>query len=307
MILTVTYNPAVDHTISIETEPHPGRVERATERRFDAGGKGINVSQYLAALDVETAATGLLGGFTGEYVRDLLAAEPFDAPFVGVRDATRLNGTVHAADGEYKFNERGPSVDPTVVEDVLEVVTRELPDRIVVGGSLPPALGPDAIDRIARAGDWETTVDVGGELLGRLESQYACCKPNREELAAATGRTIDSVREAIDAAEELRRTGFDRVVVSLGADGAALISDDERLYAPPIETTVRDTVGAGDALLSGVLAGFEWGTSAKQALALGVAVASRAVATAGSSVPDLEDVGAIQDRVDVVDRSHGPR
>ena len=307
MILTVTYNPAVDHTISIETEPHPGRVERATERRFDAGGKGINVSQYLAALGVETTATGLLGGFTGEYVRDLLAAEPFDAPFVGVEDATRLNGTVHAADGEYKFNERGPSVDPDVVEDVLETVTRESPDRVVVGGSLPPALGPDAIDRIARAGDWETTVDVGGELLAALDAHYACCKPNRKELAAATGHTIDSVAEAIDAAEELRRTGFDRVVVSLGADGAALVSENERLYAPSVQTTVRDTVGAGDALLSGLLAGLERGMSPKQALALGVAVASRAVATAGSGVPDLGNVETLQDRVDVLDRTNEPR
>ncbi|WP_136686604.1 1-phosphofructokinase [Halorhabdus amylolytica] len=306
MILTVTYNPAVDHTISIETEPRPGRVERATERRFDAGGKGINVSQYLAALGVETTTTGLLGGFTGEYVRDLLAAEPFDAPFVDVEDATRLNGTVHAADGEYKFNERGPSVDPDVVEDVLAVVTRELPDQVVVGGSLPPALGPDAIDRISRAGDWETAVDVGGELLARLEAHYACCKPNREELAAATGRSVDSVAEAIDAAEELRRMGYDRVVVSLGADGAALVSEDERLYAPPLQTTVRDTVGAGDALLSGVLAGFERGVSPKQALALGVAVASRAVATTGSGVPDLDDVDTLQNRVDVLDRSSEP-
>jgi len=306
MILTVTYNPAVDHTISIETAPRPGRVERATERRFDAGGKGINVSQYLAGLGVETVATGLLGGFTGEYVRDLLATEPFDAPFVEVADATRLNGTVHAADGEYKFNERGPAVEPDVVEDVLEVVTREAPDHVVVGGSLPPALGPDAIDRIARAGDWETTVDVGGEMLTELDARYAACKPNREELAAATGREIDSVEAAIAAAADFRQFGFDRVVVSLGADGAALVSGDERLYAPALETTVKDTVGAGDALLSGVLAGFERGESPARALALGVAVASRAVATAGSGVPDLAGVDALQDRVGVVDRSADP-
>jgi len=303
MILTVTYNPAVDHTISIETHPEPGHVQRATDRQFDPGGKGINVSQYLAGLGTETVATGLLGGFTGEYVRDILADGPFETRFVTIGDATRLNGTVHAPDGEYKFNERGPAVEPEVVDEIVGIAGRVEPDQVVVGGSLPPALGPDAIDRLAEAGEWATTVDVGGEMLTRLDAHYACCKPNREELAAATGREIDSVEDAIEAAEELRRHGFDHVVVSLGADGALLVSADERLFAPALETTVRDTVGAGDALLSGVTAGFQRGDGPAQALALGMAVASRAVATAGSGVPDLADIEARRDQVEIVDRT----
>ena len=103
MILTVTFNPAVDHTLRIADKPASGRVHRATAGgQFDAGGKGINVSQYLSALGSDTVATGLLGGFTGEYIRSVLSEEPFETIFVNLPSPTRINTTVHAADGEYK-------------------------------------------------------------------------------------------------------------------------------------------------------------------------------------------------------------
>lgn len=290
MILTVTYNPAVDQTMTFDEPLVAETVNRATDARFDAGGKGINVSQFLTGLDTETVATGLLGGFTGEFVTDQLAAAGIETAFVEIEAPTRLNTTALADGTEYKLNQSGPAVDGSVVDGLLDRIARRDPERVLVGGSLPPGLDTDAIDRIAAAGSWETTVDVDGDLLAALDGEYALCKPNREELAAATGRPVETVDDCVTAAGALREQGFERVVASLGADGAVLVGPDGAIHAEPLDIDVVDTVGAGDALLSGVLASLERGESDDLALATGVAVASRVVAQAGTGVPDLNSV-----------------
>mgnify|MGYP000457019514 CR=1 FL=1 len=107
MILTVTYNPAVDQTMTFDEPLVAETVNRATDARFDAGGKGINVSQFLAGMDTETVATGLLGGFTGDFVTDQLQAAGIETAFVATDEPTRLNTTA-LADG---------TVDPETIVD----------------------------------------------------------------------------------------------------------------------------------------------------------------------------------------------
>lgn len=289
MILTVTLNPAVDHTLAIETLPQKGEVNRASwGGKFDAGGKGINVSQYLDALGVETIATGLLGGFTGAFIESELAEEGFETDFGEVTEPTRMNTTVLAADGEYKFNERGPTATAEDVDGLIDRIRAYMPDRVAVAGSLPPGLTAEAIDRIARAGEWQTSVDVGGNLLTELSATYETCKPNREELAAAVDHEVDSVEDAVTASRDLLEFGYERVVTSLGADGAVLVTDETVLYASAVETDVVDTVGAGDSLFAGVLSALDRGESDEDSLAVGVALASAVVTTAGTSSPTVD-------------------
>lgn len=299
MILTVTLNPAVDHTLRIQNTPRVDHVNRAVEGgQFDAGGKGINVSQYLAALGTDTVATGLLGGFTGDFIRTNLSDEPFETIFVDVEQPTRVNTTVLADDGEYKFNERGPSVGENAVEQLLQWLDALRPDRVAIAGSLPPGLGPETIDRLASAGPWKTSVDVGGALLTSLSASYDTCKPNREELAEAVDRDVETIEDAVEAARELLGRGYERVVTSLGADGAVLVTEDTVLHAEAPETDVVDTVGAGDSLFAGVLAGLDRGDSEADALRTGITAASTIVATQGTSPPALDD--AIDRRDSVV-------
>ena len=290
MILTVTFNPAVDQTMTFDEPLAPATVNRAADARFDAGGKGINVSQFLTALDTETAATGLLGGFTGQFITEQLQSAGIETAFVETDEPTRLNTTALADGTEYKLNQSGPVVEPAVVDDLLTHIEATAPEHVLVGGSLPPGLDADAIDRIAAAGPWQTTVDVGGDLLQSLDESYALCKPNREELAAATGDTVESIDDCVAAAERLRRRGFERVVASLGADGAILVGPSGAIHAEPLPVDVVDTVGAGDAVLSGLLAALERGDDDENALATGVAVASRVVEQTGTRVPDLDGV-----------------
>jgi 1-phosphofructokinase len=295
MILTVTYNPAVDQTMSFEAEMRPGTVLRAESNRFDAGGTGINVSQNLLTMGTGTVATGLVGGFSGRFVADRLDEDGVPTDFVGVEEPTRINTTALAAGEEYKLNHDGPTVDPSVVDGLTDRVRAHDPDWVLVGGSLPPGLSAAAVDRLAD-GPWRTAVDV--PLLERLEASYDLCKPNRAELSAATGREIDSVEGSIRAAREMRDRGFDRVVASLDDEGALLASGEGVWLAEALDVAVADTVGAGDALLSGVLASLDRGEDDPTALATGVALSARVVQQYGTSMPDLE--GLPPERDDVV-------
>ncbi|GGL37399.1 1-phosphofructokinase [Halarchaeum grantii] len=297
MILTVTPNPALDYTVELDDPLDVDTVVRTDGATLDAGGKGINVSQYLRAMDTETAATGFLGDPFGRVLEEQLAREGLDAAFVSVDESTRLNQTILAPEGEYKVNQDGPTVSAGAVDDLRSHVASVAPPTLVVGGSLPPGMAADDVDALAADGDWETAVDVGGETLAELEERYALCKPNDEELAAATGMPTGTVEECIAAAEELREMGYERVVASLGAEGAILVSEDGALHAEAVDTAVVDTVGAGDSLLSGVLAAFDDGADDATALATGVAVASRVVGVPGTSVPDLSAVPEIRDAV----------
>jgi len=289
MIATVTLNPAVDQTIRTDQPLSPGEVIRAEDASFDAGGKGINVSKYLTAMGTETVATGVVGGFLGRFVTERLAAEGIETRFVDIDGTTRLNSTVLATDGEYKLNQQGPAVSDAAVGAIAEMLASLSPELVVVAGSLPPGPESGAIDRLARAGPWETVVDVDGPLLRELEADYAWCKPNAPELEAATGRPVDDLDSATAAAEALRADGFDRVLASLGADGAVLVSEDNVVHEPAIDCEVVDTVGAGDALLSGVLAAIDAGADDDDALQTGVVAATAAVSTPGTNVPALPE------------------
>ncbi len=299
MILTVTLNPAVDHTVEVDSLPAPDRISRANDARVDPGGKGINVSKYLVELGAETVATGVVGDFLGEFVRNSLADGQVNGDFVEIDGQTRLNTTILTEDAEFKINHNGPTVSECDIDDLLDTVKHNDPETVVVGGSLPPGLGPDAIDRIAQAGNWETVVDVGGDCLRELDASYALCKPNREELAAATGQPVRSLKECSTAVEQLRHMGYDRIVASLGDDGAIMSTPNECFHAEALDAEVVDTVGAGDSLLAGILSALNRGASDREALQAGMAVASRIVSVPGTEIPSLDNVASMSVRVPI--------
>lgn len=290
MILTVTLNPAVDYTVQLDQLPRSGEIARTDDGEVHPGGKGINVSKYLLQLGTETLATGLIGGTFGQFIEDELDDAGIPNDFVDIDAQTRLNTTILTPDGEYKINQNGPHVDAAVVDDVVATIERYDPETVVVAGSSPVGIEPHHVDQIARAGPWATAVDLDGETLGRLEAEYALCKPNADELAAATGMPTGTVAESQAAARQLRASGFDRVVASLGEQGAILATPDTELHAPALDVAVVDTVGAGDSLLAGVLSALDRGLPDALALQSGVAVASRVVSVPGTDNPDLDDV-----------------
>jgi len=302
MIVTVTLNPAVDHTIQVDAMPEPETVARTDTAQFDAGGKGINVAQYLVGLGAETVATGLLGDFLGDYIRRELDTDDIDSEFIEIQGQTRLNTTI-LADAEYKINHNGPTVDPAAVDELIEVIRGYNPSMVLIGGSLPPGLDYRAIDRIAAAGSWATSVDVGGEILAQLEAKYALCKPNRVELAAATGGSVDTLEDCIVAADQLREGGFERVVTSLGSEGALVVSEGSCLHAAALDVDIADTVGAGDAMLSGFLLELSHGNDARASLRRGIAVAARIVSVPGTRMPAFDPLDEATQQVEITEYS----
>jgi len=313
MILTVTPNPAVDQVITLEEPLEPDSVQRGEETRFDSGGNGVNVSQLVRALDGETLATGIVGGFTGYFIEQNLAE--FDVPtdFEETTDGpTRLNTTIHAYSEEaiqtnrvddpaetervrYQLTQSGPAASEELIDDLVETVVEHDPETVYIGGSLPPGMDAADVDRIAAAGDWETAVDVHGDILDQLEERYEYCRPNETHLQEATGIEIDSINACEEAAIELQKRGFERVIATMGEEGSMIVSGEQTLFAPAPDVDVVDVVAAGDAMFGAILWAHQQGWSDETALKAGVAAARKLITTSGTSVRDLDIEETIDD------------
>lgn len=289
MILTVTFNPAIDHTYVLDTDLEDSEISRTDTSQFDAGGKGINVSSYLKALEVDTTATGVLGGFTGDFIKSELDEQGLDHEFIeGGR--TRVNTTVLADDREYKINHDGPDTEESVIDAIISKINEIEPENVVISGSLPPGLDYTAVEQIAEESDVQVTVDLSGDVLGSLEGNYFLAKPNKSELSDAAGQEVESVEDAYEAAQILVDRGFENVLASLGEKGALLVSQDEEWYVEGISADVEDTTGAGDAILSGFLAGLNHGNCKSDSLEEALAFATIVVETSGTKLPETENL-----------------
>ncbi|QKQ98110.1 hexose kinase [Candidatus Nanohaloarchaea archaeon] len=298
MILTVTFNPAIDHTYVIDEDLESEKIMRTSESHFDAGGKGINVASYLNTLGHDSLATGLLGGFTGDYIRTELDREGLAHDFAegGI---TRINTTVAGDNEEYKLNHSGPETGEKAVERVLSKVSSRSPGKVVISGSLPPGLDSSAVEEIASEVETDVAVDLHGDVLGELEEKYFLAKPNRNELSEATGIDIDSIQKCREAAEKLLDRGFENVLASMGEDGALLVTEERALYAEGLDSDVADTTGAGDAMLSAMLAGLEENKDKKEAFRKALAFATLVVETPGTGKPEIEKMNDYVERVEV--------
>ncbi|MEV5747415.1 1-phosphofructokinase [Actinoallomurus sp. NPDC052308] len=293
VIVTLTLNPSLDRTIEVDRLAQ-GTVIRATSARLDPGGKGVNVSRALLANDVPTAAVVTVGGADGDQLVHLLEADGIRLGAVRVAGRTRSNITVVEPDGLVtKFNEPGEPLSRKELDAVADRVLAEVEGAswVVTCGSLPPGVPTDIYARLCEfftAAGIRVAVDTSGPALpAAVEAGPDLVKPNREELAEAVGRPVDSVGDVIEAAEELRDRGARAVLASLGADGAVLVEEEGVTIGEAPVAEPRSTVGAGDALLAGFLAG---GARGAPALAEGLAWGAAAVGLPASRMPRPEDI-----------------
>jgi 1-phosphofructokinase len=293
MIVTLTLNPSLDRTIEIGSLTR-GAVIRAAAAHLDPGGKGVNVSRALLANQVRSCAVVPFGGDEGRRLVSLLQAEGIDMITVPVAGPTRSNVTLAEPDGTVtKINEPGTALSAeeldTVAEAVLSAATSA--DWVVASGSLPPGVPLDVYAGLCRrfsGAGINVAIDTSGPALPAAVAETpALVKPNREELSEATGLTIVSLGDAIEAAEILRARGASTVLASLGADGAVLLQDDQIWYGEGPVAEPRSTVGAGDAMLAGFLAA---GARGEAALVEALAWATAAVGLPGSRMPSPGDI-----------------
>ncbi|MEV0755197.1 1-phosphofructokinase [Streptosporangium sp. NPDC050280] len=288
MIVTLTLNPSLDRTIEVGSMTR-GAVIRAAATHLDPGGKGVNVSRALLANQVRSCAVVPFGGDEGRRLVSLLSTEGIEMITVPVGGATRSNVALAEPDGTVtKINEPGTALSSTELDTIAEAVlgAASSADWVVASGSLPPEVPADVYARLCErfsGAGINVAVDTSGPaFISALAEAPALVKPNREELAEATGIVISSLGDAIKAAENLRARGAGTVLASLGADGAILLQDDQIWHGQCPVAEPRSTVGAGDAMLAGFLAG---GARGERALVEALAWATAAVGLPGSRMP----------------------
>ncbi len=286
MICTVTFNPAIDYFVCTDIFS-VGTVNRTREEGFFFGGKGINVSLMLKTLGVHSTALGFTAGFTGKAIEEGVSKSGVTADFIHLeRGFSRINVKIN--DGiETELNGSGPEID----EKALEILYEKLEglgegDYLVLAGSVPKSLPPDIYSRIMKRLEGRgvrIAVDACGELLRSvLPYKPFLIKPNHHELAELFGETELSEEDIVRFAGKLREEGAENVLVSRAGDGAALVDEHGELHIiSAAKGTVVNSVGAGDAMLAGFLAGYIKAGNYDCALALGAAAGSATAFSAG--------------------------
>ena len=261
-VVTVTANPAVDQTVWIPGF-RAGEVNRVRRQEVTAGGKGVNVAAFLAAFGIETLATGFLGTSNAGLFEEFLAERGIEERFVRVHGTTRTGVKIVDEEAGTTTDINFPGFDVpgdrvADLETLVATVTR--PDGwIVLSGSLPPGAPADLYARLctsAREAGMRVAVDTSGTPLAEaVRAIPDLLKPNREELEELTGRPLGDRDALAGAARELVDAGISTVVVSLGSEGALFVRAGEAVFATPPPVTVASTVGAGDAMVAGTIAG----------------------------------------------------
>ena len=280
MIYTVTLNPAIDYVVRLEAPMQAGAVNRAAGEDYVLGGKGINVSGVLAELGCPSVALGFVAGQTGQWLEEGLHAQGLHTDFIHLpQGMTRIN--VKIKDGrETELNGAGP----VITDDALQALYQKLDalkpqDVLVLAGSIPACLPADTYEALLSRLEGKgvrTVVDAAGVLLAKvLPLSPFLVKPNREELTELVGRVLPDDAAVAQAAQELRQRGARNVLVSMAGDGALLLDETGQLHrsAAP-QGKVVNSVGAGDSMLAGFVAGFLQTGSYQEALRLGTACGS---------------------------------
>ncbi len=294
MIVTFTANPSVDRTAEVGKLVR-GAVIRAHQIRVDAGGKGINVSRALAANGHRSVAVLPSGGAEGAQLCALLAAAHVPVLAVPVAGAIRANVTIVEADGTTtKINEPGPDLSAAELEALTGALLETAADGadwVVLSGSLPPGVPAELYAELTvrlRAQGVLVALDTAGSLLrAAVAGGPDLIKPNVRELEQASGVEVRKPGDVLAAVARLRLAGARDVLASLGADGAVLVDQTGAWHANAPVVVPRSTVGAGDSMLAGFLAG---GGRGPEALAEGVAWAAAAVSLPGSRMPTPAEI-----------------
>lgn len=298
MIKTVTLNPAVDKTVEIN-DFRVGEVNRISTVRLDTGGKGINVSKTIKALDGSSVATGFLAGRNGDYIRDCLNRMQVANDFLSVKGETRTNLKVVDRRNQTNTDINEPGLIEVTEENLIRLEHEIFSDMgkddiLILSGSVPSNVPVDIYrewtERANRSGI-RVLLDADGELLREgIKAGPYLVKPNIEELESLLGRKLNDMNEIVSAGRSLLGMGIETAVISLGADGAVFLHGEHAIYAEGLKVDVKSTVGAGDAMVAAFAFAISSGYPFSKAAALSIAAGAAAVAGEGSQPPDRNDV-----------------
>ena len=280
MIYTMTFNPSIDYMVTVN-QFKLGEVNRTISEYMLPGGKGINVSIVLNNLGIESKALGFIAGFTGEEIRDRVEKDfGVTTDFIKVKEGySRINFKIKSNE-ESEVNGNGPQItseDINLLKERLLVLTSE--DILVLSGSIPKCLSDEIygelMDELQEKG-LETVVDATGELLMKvLKHKPFVIKPNNHELEEMFHVKLFEMNDIVKYAKKLQEMGAKNVLISMAGDGALFICENGKVYfseAP--KGTVKNSVGAGDSMVAGFVAGYMQTKDYVQAFRMGIATGS---------------------------------
>ncbi|MGN0151966.1 MAG: 1-phosphofructokinase [Wujia sp.] len=279
MIYTVTFNPSLDYILDLP-ELNMDHVNRTSGERILPGGKGINVSIVLHNLGVDNKAICFTSGFTGDALKTLLQQRNMNADFIDIGEGlTRINVKIRSG-GETEINGQGPEIRKEDIADLYEKLGYlDDEDYLVLAGSLPDSMSKSTymdIMQMMKYNNCRIIVDATGELLlNVLPYKPFLIKPNNHELGNLFDVEIKTREDAVFYAKKLIEQGAQNVLVSMSSDGAILVTEDGMVYAADApKGEVRNSVGAGDAMLAGFLAGYIENGDFDRAFKMGICAGS---------------------------------
>ena len=296
-VLTITLNPAVDKSTTID-QLIPEKKLRCEQPKFEPGGGGINVSRALRRLDIDSEALFPSGGRTGKLLEDLLEKEKIARHAIQVTAETRENFIVVASstNQQYRFGMPGSEIPVTEQENLFKVFDSitPFPEIIVISGSLPPGMSPIFLKRIVKKAKEKNSIiiaDTSEDALKEVMNEGVfLVKPNLGELGRLVGKESLDNESADEAAQELINEGkAEVIVVSLGPQGAYLITKDIKEHIPAPTVKKLSTVGAGDSMVAGMVSVLARGGNYSEMVRMGVACGSAATMNSGTQLFKKED------------------
>lgn len=297
MVLTITFNPAVDKSVSVSALM-PDKKMQCSDQLYEPGGGGINVARVIRRLGGEVTALFPSGGYNGRLLQMLLKVEGVDYIPVLIENSNRENLVVldRHTNLQYRFGMPGPHIATNECQHLLDAVERRNDlSFIVASGSLPPGVPPDILARlsiIAKKKNIRLVVDTTGEAMRlALKQGVYLIKPNLSELEAISGSKDLKIKDVeLIGREMIAKDECEVVVVSMGASGCMLITDElcEIISAPAVKK--RSTVGAGDSMLGGIIYSLTKGDDIRKAVRLGIACGSAATLAPATGLCNVNDV-----------------
>lgn len=286
MIYTITFNPALDYIIEMPELPK-GEISRSEKEYILPGGKGINVSIVLKTLGIESTALGYIAGFVGEEIERKVKECGIKTEFIKIKNCnSRINVKVITPYEETAINCRGPFIEASYIQLLYQKMEKVVDgDTIILSGSIPKGISQDVYENICEKvhkKDIKIIVDSTGELLLKtLKYHPFLIKPNQYELGEIFNTRIEEYDQAIEYAKKLQQKGAINVLVSMGIMGSILVDENGYSYTMKSLSDEKriNTVGAGDSMVAGFLAGYQIFHNYEKALKMGAAAGT---ATANS-------------------------
>jgi len=308
MIITVTLNPAIDKTVTILNFT-AGEVNRIETLRSDVGGKGINVSKCLKELGCESTAAAFWGGEAGRSGEAQLQQSGVESLPVFIGGTTRTNMKI--IDPEQgtntDINEPGPQIKPEELELLIQKLDENLKesDILVLAGSIPKGISPDIYKELTaryKEKGVKVFLDADGESFAEgIKAVPYLIKPNIDELSRLAGEKLTDIRGILKAVKPLLQSGIEKIVVSMGAQGAVFIQRGRIFIASSIDVPVLSTVGAGDSMVAALAYGEEKGLDEKKTYKLSMAMGAASVMCSGTQAPKAVTVESLYHMVNIIE------